>query len=198
MTSPFLFGMLKLPKEYLEFLTGRKNNKTHPKTHKHPGQIRQRDGRNWYWEVRLFLLGKRWDLIVSKCPGFTRVPFFKRTYYWEKPHHLWIDISIVVPQPQIHSWICWLKQFTYIYIYTPESSKGVKFEPLGGSRSRYIIYIYIYTVVTRIKLRCRRAKHLDGAWACTSRSFGMSCLGKLNGCLCFNLSENISRYLPEN
>ena len=31
MTSPFLFGMLKLPKEYLEFLTGRKNNKTHPK-----------------------------------------------------------------------------------------------------------------------------------------------------------------------
>ena len=118
----FCWVFLKLAKKILGVFNRKKKQQNAPKTHKHPGQIRQRDGRNWYWEVRLFLLGKRWDLIVSKCPGFTRVPFFKRTYLHGKNRYTIYGGRYIycAPQPQIHSWICWLKWFThrYIYIYT--------------------------------------------------------------------------------
>ena len=166
----FCWVFLKLAKKILGVFNRKKKQQNAPKTHKHPGQIRQRDGRNWYWEVRLFLLGKRWDLIVSKCPGFTRVPFLRGPTFTGKTGtpFMEVDISIVPLSLRfIAGYVDWNDLHIDIYIYIHLNPPRVwNLSPLEGLG----LGIYIYTVVIRIKMQksqtfgCCMSLHLKIFW----------------------------------
>ena len=143
----FCWVFLKLAKKYLEFLTGRKNNKTHPKhtniQDKYAKETEEIDIERWgyfCWAKGGIWLSQNARVSPGSLflkMGKTGTPFME------------VDISIVPLSLRfIAGYVDWNDLHIDIYIYTPESSKGVKFEPLGGSRSRYIYIIYIYSCHT--------------------------------------------------